>query len=56
MILLTILAIMLIIMIIAAVLLVSTGGALCMIMFGDVIVCIGGIVFLIKKVLVRKKK
>ena len=56
MILLKILAIMLLIMIIAAILLVSTGGALCMIMFGDVIVCIGGIVFLIRKVLIKKKK
>ena len=56
MILLTILAIMFLIMIIAAILLVSTGGALCMIMFGDVIVCIGGIVFLIRKVLIKKKK
>lgn len=55
MILLTILAIMLIIMIVAAVLLVSTGGALCMIMFGDIIVCIMGIVFLFKSVLKKKK-
>lgn len=55
MILLTILAIMLIIMIVAAILLISTGGALCMIMFGDVIVCIAGVIFLIR-VLVKKKK
>lgn len=53
---LTILVIIMVLLIIAAIVAASIGGALFMIIFGDLIVCALVIGFIIKKWIERKKK
>lgn len=56
MILITILLLMLILLTIITVLAVSVGGAVFIVVFGDVIVCIFLIVWLLKRLITKKKE
>ena len=56
MIIFTILAIMAVMSIISAVLILSVGGAAFIIIFGDVIVCVAIIIWILKRLFKRKKK
>lgn len=56
MILAVLLALIVLVLIAITVIVVSIGGALGVIMFGDVIVCIAILIGIIRKILFRKKK
>ena len=56
MILFTILLIMILILVVVAIAVISIGGSAFLVIFGDLVVCIAILVFIMKRLIGRKKK